>query len=155
MLDVFFFFQIRLIYTDSALGILIACTCLWSTCQYIIRIYNLGSDIMLTVLWCLLLCMIWIWTQWPISIIWPWALYNLTLTFVTCVNDLTLTCDLSVLTMIYPWPLGFDLDLWPSMSILNLLLRPVSSFFLYKIYQERGGQYGNFGVPGMPNFGIG
>lgn len=42
-----------------------------------------------------------------------------------------------------------------AMAIINLLARPFTSFVLYRIYQDRGGQYADFTVPGMPNFGMG
>ncbi|XP_066547465.1 type-1 angiotensin II receptor-associated protein isoform X2 [Amia ocellicauda] len=36
------------------------------------------------------------------------------------------------------------------MSILSLLLKPVSCFFVYQMYRERGGEYNvNFGFPSM------
>ncbi len=39
------------------------------------------------------------------------------------------------------------------MAIINLLIKPFSSFVLYRIYQDRGGHYSDFGIPGMPNMG--
>jgi len=42
-----------------------------------------------------------------------------------------------------------------SMSITNLIIKPFTSFVLYRLYQERGGQYGDFNFPGMPGFGVG
>ncbi|XP_028303079.1 type-1 angiotensin II receptor-associated protein [Gouania willdenowi] len=37
------------------------------------------------------------------------------------------------------------------MAILNLLLKPVSCFFVYQMYRERGGDYNlNFGFPSVP-----
>ena len=36
------------------------------------------------------------------------------------------------------------------MAIVNLILRPFSSFVLFRISQDRGGQYSDFGIPGMP-----
>lgn len=41
------------------------------------------------------------------------------------------------------------------MSIINLLIKPFTTFVLYRIYQDRGGQYGDFNIPGMPAFGGG
>ena len=41
-----------------------------------------------------------------------------------------------------------------SMAIVNLLIKPLSSFVLYRLHQDRGGAYGDFGIPGMPNFGV-
>lgn len=36
------------------------------------------------------------------------------------------------------------------MAILSLLLKPVSCFFVYQMYRERGGEYNvNFGFPGI------
>lgn len=35
------------------------------------------------------------------------------------------------------------------MAIVNLLLRPFSTFVLYRLYQDRGGQQGEFGIPGF------
>lgn len=35
------------------------------------------------------------------------------------------------------------------MSIVNLLLKPVSCFLLYRIYQDRGGIYDTFTIPGL------
>lgn len=34
-----------------------------------------------------------------------------------------------------------------AMAILNLLLRPLTSFMLYRIVQDRAGSYGTFGLP--------
>ncbi|ELT95481.1 hypothetical protein CAPTEDRAFT_220979 [Capitella teleta] len=41
------------------------------------------------------------------------------------------------------------------MAIVNLILKPFSSFILYRLYQDRGGQYsgGEFGIPGVSAFG--
>ncbi|CAH1774271.1 unnamed protein product [Owenia fusiformis] len=38
------------------------------------------------------------------------------------------------------------------MSIVNLIIKPITSFILYRIYQDRGGSYANFNIPGMPTF---
>lgn len=35
------------------------------------------------------------------------------------------------------------------MAILSLLLKPVSCFFVYQMYRERGGDYVNFGFPSV------
>lgn len=34
-----------------------------------------------------------------------------------------------------------------AMAVFNLLLRPLTSFMLYRIVQDRAGTYGNFGLP--------
>ena len=39
-----------------------------------------------------------------------------------------------------------------SMAIINLLIKPFTSFVLFKIYQHRGGSYGDLNIPGVPNF---
>ncbi|XP_014780949.1 type-1 angiotensin II receptor-associated protein-like isoform X1 [Octopus bimaculoides] len=36
-----------------------------------------------------------------------------------------------------------------AMSIVNLILKPVSCFLLYRIYQDRGGIYETFSIPGL------
>ncbi len=41
------------------------------------------------------------------------------------------------------------------MAIVNLLIKPFTSFVLYRLYQDRGGSYADFGIPGMPDFGAG
>lgn len=41
------------------------------------------------------------------------------------------------------------------MAIVNLLIKPFTSFILYRLYQDRGGQYGDLGIPGIHNFGLG
>ncbi len=44
------------------------------------------------------------------------------------------------------------------MAIVNLIIKPFICFVLYRIYQDRGGQYSDFGIagiPGMPNLGGG
>ena len=35
------------------------------------------------------------------------------------------------------------------MAITNLLLRPISSLVLYRVYNERQGRYSTFGFPGL------
>lgn len=39
------------------------------------------------------------------------------------------------------------------MSIVNLILKPFTAFLLYRVFKDRGGEYGDFQVPGFPNFG--
>lgn len=34
-----------------------------------------------------------------------------------------------------------------AMAIINLLVRPLSSYLLYRIFQDRAGSYGTFGLP--------
>ncbi|XP_052759983.1 type-1 angiotensin II receptor-associated protein-like [Mya arenaria] len=44
------------------------------------------------------------------------------------------------------------------MSIVNLIIKPVTAFLVYRIYRERGGSYGDFTIPGvgnLPSFNIG
>ena len=43
----------------------------------------------------------------------------------------------------------------PSMAIVNLLFKPFSSFVLFRLYQERGGNYADLSIPGLPDFGLG
>ncbi|XP_069117478.1 LOW QUALITY PROTEIN: type-1 angiotensin II receptor-associated protein-like [Argopecten irradians] len=62
-------------------------------------------------------------------------------------------------------PLGYDLfernnssrvsefRFSTGMSIVNLILKPFSSILLYRVFKERGGEYGNLNIPGFPNFG--
>lgn len=33
------------------------------------------------------------------------------------------------------------------MAFVNLLLRPITCYFLYRVWQDRAGSYGNFGLP--------
>ena len=35
------------------------------------------------------------------------------------------------------------------MAITNLLLRPITSLVLYRVYNERNGRYSTFGFPGL------
>ncbi|KAH3824043.1 type-1 angiotensin II receptor-associated protein-like [Dreissena polymorpha] len=37
------------------------------------------------------------------------------------------------------------------MSIVNLIIKPVTAFLIYRIYGERGGSYGDFHIPGVGN----
>ncbi|OWF41219.1 type-1 angiotensin II receptor-associated protein-like isoform X2 [Mizuhopecten yessoensis] len=39
------------------------------------------------------------------------------------------------------------------MSIVNLIVKPFTSFLLYRIFKDRGGEYGTINIPGFPNFG--
>ena len=39
------------------------------------------------------------------------------------------------------------------MAIINLVIKPFTSFILYRMYQDRGGRYSDFGIPGLPQFG--
>ena len=42
------------------------------------------------------------------------------------------------------------------MAIVNLIIKPFTSFVLYRMYQDRGGNYSDFGIsgiPGIPNLG--
>ncbi|KAI0225723.1 Type-1 angiotensin II receptor-associated protein-like [Lamellibrachia satsuma] len=41
------------------------------------------------------------------------------------------------------------------MAIVNLLFKPFSSFVLFRLYQERGGNYADLSIPGLPDFGLG
>lgn len=44
------------------------------------------------------------------------------------------------------------------MCITNLIIKPISAFLLYRIYKERGGNYGDLNIPGirnLPGFGGG
>lgn len=60
---------------------------------------------------------------------------------------LTILTDIVHLGIFYP--LGASTDLFrfgAGMTILNLLLKPISCFFVYQMYRERGGDYNiNFG----------
>ena len=37
------------------------------------------------------------------------------------------------------------------MCIANLIIKPISAFLLYRIYKERGGNYGDLNIPGIRN----
>jgi len=44
------------------------------------------------------------------------------------------------------------------MSVLNLILKPITAFLLFRIYKDRGGNYSDFSIPGvgnLPGFGAG
>ncbi|KAK4311794.1 hypothetical protein Pmani_016750 [Petrolisthes manimaculis] len=63
---------------------------------------------------------------------------------------LNLSCIMfDVMTLALAWPT--DLTgvnrFGVAMAFVNLLLRPVTSYFLYRVWQDRAGSYGNFGLP--------
>lgn len=64
---------------------------------------------------------------------------------------LTILTDIVHLGVFYS--LGDSTDLFrfgAGMTILNLLLKPISCFFVYQMYRERGGDYNiNFGFPSV------
>ncbi|XP_060575278.1 type-1 angiotensin II receptor-associated protein-like [Ruditapes philippinarum] len=42
------------------------------------------------------------------------------------------------------------------MAIVNLIVKPITAFLLYRIYRDRGGSYSDFNIPGvgnLPGFG--
>lgn len=42
------------------------------------------------------------------------------------------------------------------MAIVNLIIKPITAFLIYRIYRERGGSYSDFNIPGvgnLPGFG--
>ncbi|KAJ8359366.1 hypothetical protein SKAU_G00158910 [Synaphobranchus kaupii] len=69
-------------------------------------------------------------------------LIGMTLTVLTDIIHIALSYPLGDL----PHTLRFTLG----MAILSLLLKPVSCFFVYQMYRERGGEYNvNFGFPSV------
>ncbi|XP_005811887.1 type-1 angiotensin II receptor-associated protein [Xiphophorus maculatus] len=63
----------------------------------------------------------------------------------------TILIDIVHFGIIYPrYPLVAAASFSAGMAILNLLLKPVSCFFVYQMYRERGGDYNiNFGFPSV------
>ncbi|XP_027858371.1 type-1 angiotensin II receptor-associated protein isoform X2 [Xiphophorus couchianus] len=63
----------------------------------------------------------------------------------------TILTDIVHFGIIYPqYPLVAAASFSAGMAILNLLLKPVSCFFVYQMYRERGGDYNiNFGFPSV------
>ena len=39
------------------------------------------------------------------------------------------------------------------MSITNLIIKPITAFLVWRIYQDRGGRFGELNFPGLPSFG--
>ena len=37
------------------------------------------------------------------------------------------------------------------MCILNLIIKPVTAFLIFRVYRERGGTYSEFHIPGIGN----
>jgi len=70
-----------------------------------------------------------------------------------CTNVVSVVLD--IFTMCIFWPLEVDGPLTRFSnfcSICNLVMRPVSSFLLYRILQERAATYGNYTLPsGLDN----
>ncbi|XP_037790436.1 type-1 angiotensin II receptor-associated protein-like [Penaeus monodon] len=65
-----------------------------------------------------------------------------------CVNILAILFD--IVNMSLNWPVlqvGGAMKFGAAMAILNLLLRPVSSYLLFRIVQDRAGPEGSFGLP--------
>lgn len=70
-----------------------------------------------------------------------------------CVNVASIVYDVGTLISFWP-PGGSAGSRWFSgmCCILNLFMRPISSFVLYKILSERAATYGNFSLPsGLDN----
>jgi len=70
-------------------------------------------------------------------------------------NILSIILDIIVLSVFYPirnlvpgtsHPGLYNFS--DGMCILNLLIKPLSAFLIYRILQERGGEYGGFSLPG-------
>ncbi|XP_042892138.1 type-1 angiotensin II receptor-associated protein-like isoform X3 [Penaeus japonicus] len=65
-----------------------------------------------------------------------------------CVNVLSIMFD--IVNMSLNWPAvqtGGSMTFGAAMAIINLLVRPLSSYLLYRIFQDRAGSYGTFGLP--------
>ncbi|XP_003447723.1 type-1 angiotensin II receptor-associated protein [Oreochromis niloticus] len=64
---------------------------------------------------------------------------------------LTILTDIIHLGIFYPlFPTSNLFRFSTGMAIFNLLLKPVSCFFVYQMYRERGGDYSiNFGFPSV------
>lgn len=69
------------------------------------------------------------------------------------VNILSIFLDVISVAIYYPRAHDYsEVHFSAAMFIINLLLRPVTSVLLVKVYNERSGRYNNLGFPG---FGIG
>ncbi|XP_037781559.1 type-1 angiotensin II receptor-associated protein-like isoform X1 [Penaeus monodon] len=65
-----------------------------------------------------------------------------------CVNILSIMFD--IVNMSINWPAvqtGGAMTFGAAMAVINLLVRPLSSYLLYRIVQDRAGSYGTFGLP--------
>lgn len=65
-----------------------------------------------------------------------------------CVNVLSILFD--IVNMSLNWPAvqtGGAMTFGAAMAVINLLVRPFSSYLLYRIVQDRAGSYGSFGLP--------
>ncbi|XP_053643493.1 type-1 angiotensin II receptor-associated protein isoform X1 [Cherax quadricarinatus] len=64
-----------------------------------------------------------------------------------CTNLLAIMFDIVNLAYYWPHTISGMKRFGAAMAILNLLLRPLTSFMLYRIVQDRAGSYGTFGLP--------
>lgn len=64
-----------------------------------------------------------------------------------CTNLLAILFDIVNLAHYWPSHMTGIEKFGAAMAIFNLLLRPLTSFLLYQIMQDRAGSYGNFGLP--------
>ncbi|KAB7499826.1 hypothetical protein Anas_04730 [Armadillidium nasatum] len=66
-----------------------------------------------------------------------------------CINVISILMDVVVLSMNWPekssW--GAKSRFGTVCAVSNLLLRPISSIILYRLFQDRAGTYGNFVMP--------
>ncbi|XP_068234992.1 type-1 angiotensin II receptor-associated protein-like isoform X1 [Palaemon carinicauda] len=64
-----------------------------------------------------------------------------------CINLLSIVFD--AINFIIYWTVNITATVrfGAAMAVINLLLRPLSSFLLYRIVQDRAGTYGSFGLP--------
>ncbi|KAL8198293.1 UNVERIFIED_CONTAM: hypothetical protein K2H54_003683 [Gekko kuhli] len=63
---------------------------------------------------------------------------------------LTILTDIVHISLFYPASLSDILRFSTGMAIFNLLLKPLSCFFAYQMYRERGGEYAfNLGFLGV------
>lgn len=64
-----------------------------------------------------------------------------------CINLLSIIFDAVNLIIYWPILMTATMRFGAAMAIINLLMRPVSSFLLYRIVQDRAGSYSSFGLP--------
>ncbi|KAK2180113.1 hypothetical protein NP493_459g02063 [Ridgeia piscesae] len=71
-------------------------------------------------------------------------------------NLVSIVLDIIFLCLVAPGECSHTQFTYSSfMAILNLLFKPLSSFVLFRLYQERGGNYSDLSIPGLPDFGLG
>ncbi|KAK7073536.1 hypothetical protein SK128_003616, partial [Halocaridina rubra] len=64
-----------------------------------------------------------------------------------CINLLSIVFDCVNLIIHWPILLTSTMRFGAAMAVINLILRPITSYLLYRIVQDRAGSYGSFGLP--------